>query len=211
MFKINYILDRGNEKYQKSYPSPENENHNIFIFRGSNGLGKSTVMQILAIGMFGLDSKELSSEITNKMKRLIAEDTREFSFQFEVRSLDGKTTINSSLKNKNLNDLRTSVNGTPYNKTAFGDHFELIFDIPDEITKKLNSSLVVIKRNLGDYITYTKTYLQDIRVQYENLDRYNERTGRLSYYEGRMKEQELELKNYGQRLKSVKENYKKLR
>ena len=179
MFKINYTLRRGNSEYHTSYLDPGNENHNIFIFRGSNGLGKSTMMQILAMGMFGLNSEELSLEIKNKMKRLIAEDTEEFGFLFVISSIDKKIEINSSLKNKHLDGLRVLVNGNPFNKTAFADRFQLIFDVPDEITKKLNSSLVVIKRDLGDYISYTKTYLNDIQAQNNIINAYNNKTERL--------------------------------
>ena len=211
MFKINYTLRRGNSEYHTSYPDPGNENHNIFIFRGSNGLGKSTMMQILAMGMFGLNSEELSFEIKSKMKRLIAEDTREFSFLFDISNIDKKIEINSSLKNKNIDGLRVLVNGNTVSKTAFTDQFQLIFDVPDEITRKLNSSLVVIKRDLGDYINYTKTYLNDIQAQHDIINVYNKRTERLHALENRLKEQESESENYSQRLSFVKEDYTKLR
>ena len=211
MFKIDYTLRRGNSEYHTSYPDLGNENHNIFIFRGSNGLGKSTMMQILAMGMFGLNSEELSLEIKNKMKRLIAEDTEEFGFLFVISSIDKKIEINSSLKNKHLDGLRVLVNGNPFNKTAFADRFQLIFDVPDEITKKLNSSLVVIKRDLGDYISYTKTYLNDIQAQNNIINAYNNKTERLHTLEVRLKGEKSESENYSQRLKSVAEDYKKLR
>ena len=211
MFKIDYTLRRGNSEYHSSYPGPGNENHNIFIFRGSNGLGKSTMMQILALGMFGLNSEELSLEIKNKMKRLIAEDTKEFSFLFDIFSIDKKIEINASLKNKNIDGLRVLVNGRPFNKTAFADQFQLIFDVPDEITKKLNSSLVVVKRDLEDYINYTKTFLNEIQAQYDIIIAYERRTERLRVLEKRLKEQVSESENYVQRLKSVAEDYTKLR
>jgi len=211
MFKIEYKLRRGDSNYHTSYPDPGNENHNIFVFRGSNGLGKSTMMQILAMGMFGLNSEELSLEIKSKMKRLIAEDTKEFSFNFNISSIDRKIEINSSLRNKNIDGLRVLVNGSPFNKTAFADQFQLIFDVPDEIAKKLNSSLVLIKSSLGDYINYTKTYLNDISGEYEVITKYEKRTERLRELDNRLKDENLELENYCQRLTSIKEDYTKLR
>jgi DNA repair exonuclease SbcCD ATPase subunit len=211
MFKLEYILRRGNSEYHNSYPDTGKENHNIFIFKGSNGLGKSTMMQILAMGMFGLNSEELSPEIKNKMKRLIAEDTKDFSFFFEISSIDKNIEINSSLKNKNIEEMRVLVNKAPCNKTAFSDQFQLIFDVPDEITKKLNSSLVVIKREIGEYIDYTKTYLKDIQSHYENISTYDNQTSRLRELETKLNEEETKLENYRQRMNSVTDNYEKLR
>ncbi len=211
MFKIEYKLRRGNSDYHAFHPDPGNENHNIFIFRGSNGLGKSTVMQVLSIGMFGLNSEELSLEIKNKMKRLIDDDTKEFSFLFSISSIDKKIEIKSSLKDKSIDGLRVLVNGILYNKTAFTDRFQLIFDVPDEITKKLISSLIVIKSDIGDYIHYTKTYLNDLQSQYEIISSYDKKNERLNTLKKRLTDEVSESRNYSQRLKYVAEEYAKLR
>lgn len=211
MFKMSYILKRGSSEYRTSYPDQGDENHNIYIFRSSNGLGKSTAMQILAMGMFGLDSDDISSEIKSKMKRLISEDTEEFNFLYEIKSLDETIKINSSLKDKNIAGLRVFLNDSPLNKTTFSDKFQLIFDIPDDITKKLYSSLAVIKKDLSDYIDYTKLYSKTIGEERDKLTLYTNRTGRMTELENRLKQEQGELVNYQQRFDSVTVNYQKLR
>lgn len=211
MFKLNYIYKKRGSEYQSSYPDSGNEHHNIFIFKGSNGLGKSTIMQILAMGMFGLNSPELIPEIKNKIRGLIDEDTREFSFSFEIRSADENVHITSSMKDKNIDGLRVLLNGQPCSRTSFVDQFQLIFDIPDEITKKMNSSLAVIYKDLGDYMNYTKSYLLNIQSEYNTLKAYEQRADKLQKLEKRQAEQKAELENYDGRLKSATENHRKLR
>lgn len=211
MFKMSYTLKRGSSEYRTSYPNPGDENHNIFVFKGKNGLGKSTAMQILSLGMFGLDSDDINLEIKSMMKRLIAEDTEEFNFNYEIKSLDETIKIRSSLKDINISGLRVFLNDVPVNKTAFSDKFQLIFDVPDNIMKKLNSSLVSIKKDISDCIDYTKKYSRNIQDEYEKLRVYNERTKRMKELEDRLKEENVELENYKQRWNSVNENYQKLR
>ncbi len=107
MFKINYVLKRNKSEYSHVYPDNEkDQNHNIFIFKGGNGLGKSTIMEIIALGLYGHNLKTLSPEIRNKLNRFMDEYTEEFKFELNINSYDEHIKIKSKLDNKDIKNLK---------------------------------------------------------------------------------------------------------
>lgn len=181
MFKLEYVLKRNGPKYESSYPSEGDYNNNIFLLRGRNDLGKSTAMQVVALGLFGLnlDDKDIRSEIKAKMRRLISEDTEEFNFKFIIESQDKENKIESTLPDKNIENLNVTINGRPLNKTEFLDHYKLIFDIPDEVTKKLIDSLSTVKTQIADYISMVNSYGRNIQSIIDELDSFEKKEARL--------------------------------
>ena len=75
--------------------------YNIFIAKGPNDRGKSTMMQMIAYGLYGLEYEDISETLKEKMKRLTSEATDKCEFDYEITSHDEITNLKAILKDKN--------------------------------------------------------------------------------------------------------------
>ncbi len=210
MFHIEYTYKKNGKEYNSSYPEKSDFNKNIFLFRGSNDLGKSTTMQIVALGMYGLDSEDIKEEIKKKMRRLTSTGTEKFQFKFEISSRDGSQTFESFLDDKSKSP-RLLLNRVYISKTEFDDKFKLIFDTPDEVTKKLHDSLTSFKEQIANYNFLVESYGTKLKEQITLLDTYEKREARLFELERDLDAYKSKLNNDNERFKSVKSQYIKSR
>lgn len=207
MFQIEYLLKRNGPVYNPRYPSAGDIDNNIFLFRGKNDLGKSTTMQVIAMGLFGLSSEDIKDEIKAKMKRLISPETESFSFSFKIGSLDKKSVIESNLKEKNIEGLRVLLNNRVLSKTEFLDNYKLIFDIPDEVTKKLSDSLISVKTQIMYYSSLIRSYKGDLQRLIDDIDTFEKKEIRLVEHKQELERLNNIVKNYRERLNAIEPKY----
>lgn len=181
MFKLNYVLQDGGPKYEESYPSTD-KNSNFFIIRGSNDQGKTTSLNMVALGLYGSrlfddndKSKIIPDNLKAKMDYFQSGDLDEIAFNFELLSKDEKTKIASEYLN---NDLRVKLNDNNIGSDEFMKSIQLLYDIPDDPIIKLNSSIKLIRENLIDYSKYLERYKDRIKTISERINDFNNREDR---------------------------------
>ncbi len=174
MFQTEYTYKKKDGKeYKSKYPDDKDINKNIFILSGSNDLGKSTTMQIIAYGLYGLNDEEIKEEIKTKIRRLISEDTEIFQYNFKIKSLDGAIILESDNKTS-TKEVRLTLNGGYINWSVFEKTFKLIFDVPEETTIKLLNSLKSIKKSLEYSIKKLENYEKFLENQREEINNSEE-------------------------------------
>lgn len=162
MFTINYEFQDGGPLYECTFPKKEHLDHNIFFIRGTNDQGKTTTLNMVALGLyvkesFNTDKGIISDSLRAKMDYLSSDDLDVLKFDFEIKSQDGLTEITSLYDNGSLN---TKLNGEPVGPEYLNDNIQVLYDVPDDPLVKLQSSVRLIKENLMDYERYLKRYLQ---------------------------------------------------
>ncbi len=203
MFQTEYIYKKKDGKeYKSKYPDDKDINKNIFILSGSNDLGKSTTMQIIAYGLYGLNDEEIKEEIKTKIRRLISEDTEIFQYNFKIKSLDGKISLESDNKIP-TKEVRLTLNGGYINSSEFEKKFKLIFDVPEETPKKLLDSLKSIKELIEDAdkkVFEYREYLKKLRNNFVDFEKYQKS----------LDETTQKLNNYNERLENTNKRFEQI-
>ena len=204
MFKINYTFQKGGPVYSCRYPKPEDCNNNIFIFQGKNDQGKTTTMEMVALGLYGLESGDISNILKRRIKRLISDETEKCEFDFTIHSNDAKIRIDVNMKNK---QIAVTINGDKKPRDYVLDNFKILFDTPEEPMKKLASSATAIKQNIITYDLYAQKYMNSLEFTLEQIESYEDSEKRLSNEKKELNDIETSLKNVIDRLNTVKANY----
>jgi DNA repair exonuclease SbcCD ATPase subunit len=176
LFKIDYKYKKGGPEYSKHYPSEEDANHNIFIIKGKNDRGKSTLMQMIALGLYGGESEDIDIYLKDRMQRLLSKDVEKCEFDFTIVSQDGGTNLRSRLVNGNI---KVTVDGRPRGKDYIKDKFKILYDIPEEPIKKLAAALRQMEYKFSLYETYINNFVAQIRAEIERFEAFEDKESRL--------------------------------
>ena len=117
---------------------------NIMIIEGPNSSGKSTLMNLIAIGAYGEDDESLSQSMRSNLHELTGSSYRDISFDIIIK--DPKTGhelqfIRKSGSNENL----VLEDGEPLDKQQFRQRYNLIYDIPEDPTARLKDISKMIR------------------------------------------------------------------
>lgn len=203
LFQMNYVFQKGGPKYSCSYPASEDVKNNIFVIKGRNDKGKSTILQMVALGLYGLESKDIDKTLKDKMQRLISPETT-CNFDFKIISNDEKTAIDVSMK-----ETKTvvKINNAIKNPTHIEENLKILFDVPDDPTKKLASALRSIEHNLRQYDQYVRGYMSDIGKELESVERWASKSSRLIEEQQNLEDLKKTAEQIKGRLDRVKERF----
>jgi exonuclease SbcC len=202
MFEIEYQYQRGGPLYQKKYTSPSN----IFVVEGPNDTGKSTLLQMIALGLYGDKIGEIDDSLKQKMFRLLDPKTEKCEFKFSIKSSDGRI-LTSELKNGQI-EIKIDNKTKPLDYIK--ENFQIIFDIPGEPMGKLISALRTIKEEILTYERYIGTYLSELTRLKEKIEDWKSKEQKISELEGNIKDLENQKEGFERRLKIVKNNFEEL-
>lgn len=210
MFTINYKLQDGGPLYECTYPQKEDSDKNIFFIRGTNDQGKTTTLNMVALGLYanyglskdkGIISDSLISDsLRAKMDYLMSDHLDHLEFDFEIKSMDSRTSIHSRYHN---NDLLTELNGEIAGPEFFNENVQVLYDIPDDPLVKLQSSVRLIRENLLDYERYLQRYYIDIEHKLTQIKDFKKK-------EMKIKENEDSLENTRKELDLKKKTKEKV-
>lgn len=207
MFKINYVFKKRGSEYQCSYPRKEHESNNIFIIKGKNDQGKSTLMQMIALGFHGLESNDIEKPLKDKMRRLTSKDA-ECKLNFIITSSDDKTKIEVGVDDGKV-DIK--VNGKTKPRTYIEDNFKIIFDTPAEPTKKLGSALILLRSNLDHYTDIVRRYSESINDKRNDIASYEDYESTLNTRKKNLEEERQTLENLkkrrGKKISDLNQSY----
>jgi exonuclease SbcC len=173
MIKIDYIIkrDEGDEKKEYTPQAIPQEIDNLVYIKGPNSSGKSTLLNLIALGFFGdkLSSDELNPELKKKINNLINSSHQEIIFDIEVENKLMGISLTSTKDNFKTKDIivRKHSNGKskPISAEKFRDEFRLIYDIPINPLKRLPLLLRNIKSDQKDIsfeIERFRNYLRNV-------------------------------------------------
>jgi DNA repair protein SbcC/Rad50 len=152
MITCDFTLERdlGNNKKQIFTPDKiPPELPNLVLIEGPNSSGKSTLLNILALSMYGSKSKKINELLKKKMSSLLDSEYQDLSFGVKIENKDMNLKI-VSRKEKGSREINVfeSVNGErekPLSPEKFDDKYNLIYDIPNNPTERLRELTREIK------------------------------------------------------------------
>lgn len=151
MLKYNYLIERNeNDTIITLEPTVlPRELQDLVYIEAPNSIGKSTLLNILALAFFGFEKKELNNSLRKKLINLYDSDHQKIKFSVELKNKILGITIKSEKKELQSKEIivRKIENGkdTPISRDNFEKYFKLIYDIPDNPLKRLDELLDVIK------------------------------------------------------------------
>ena len=132
------IVEYKPDKISKKLPS-------IVYIEGPNSSGKSTLLHIISLGFHGLKNEAIVKELREKMDNLINSDHQNITFKVCLTNRDNSIKLfaeKNKLKNKQIDvyELRKGDEKKHFlSPEVFEQKYKLIYDIPFDPTKRLNS------------------------------------------------------------------------
>lgn len=186
MLKYDYLIERdiGEVQLQKFVPSNKigKELPNLVYIEGPNSSGKSTLLNIIALGLLGNKSKKIDQTLINKINSLINSNYQKIKFNFEISTPDESLLLRSVKNDLNLNEIRLEENiegkgFKPMSFERFESKYNLIYDIPNNPTERLRDLLDEIREEqirygnkMSSFHIYLRGMLSEI-TQYRDPER----------------------------------------
>ncbi len=160
------------EKIPKKLP-------NLVYIEGPNSSGKSTLLDIIAVGLHGLKDKGIDDVLKRKMNYLLESDDQEMTFKFELKNKDESLkllALKENLKSKDHKLYEITENGrkkellTP---ETFQNKYKLIYDLPDNPIERLKMITKDIANNQNFYgkrVILLRQFLRDTLRELTNAD-----------------------------------------
>lgn len=195
MFTIEYELQDGGPFYENKFPSAEASDHNLFFVRGTNDKGKTTTLNMIALGLYAnkypeADKEMISDLLRAKMEYLASTEIQHIKFSYKIVSLDGSTEISARYDN---GLLTTTLNNEPVGSEYLMENIQVLYDIPEDPLIKLQSSVRLIKEHIMDYERYLQRYRNETSLKLKQIMDYNTKEEKLSKNKKSLEEVGLDL------------------
>lgn len=208
VFLIEYSFKDGGPLYKEILPESNDQNNSIFLVKGKNDLGKTTVLNMVALGLYGLDSTDIDNKLKSKMKYLISDHPDDCNFNFKIIHKHLDLELESVLKNK---EIHTFYNGQEVGKDFIENKVKILYDIPDDPAIKLDSAVRLIKANINDYLQYLDRHRQNIQTRFDKINDFLEKEDRIKKLREDFERNKEALNNYNTRLSQINEDLIDLR
>ncbi len=125
---------------------------NVSNLKGNSSTGKSTLMNLIALAFWGYDDLNIQQSLRNRIRYIYDSEKIQLDFDIEIVSVDGSVLKSHVIKKNNGDSTRSNVdikvrfcdnsgNERPIFKEEFRQKYRLIYDIPDNPTKRIDESL----------------------------------------------------------------------
>ncbi|MHA1866725.1 MAG: hypothetical protein ACTSXD_01520 [Candidatus Heimdallarchaeaceae archaeon] len=151
MFEYDYAINRNEgdsdvvytpDKIPKKLP-------NLVFIEGPNSSGKSTLLHLISLGLWGRKKSDIAPALKYKMDSLMDTSYQDLSFEFKIKSIDGSVELTSEkVMGKKTIKVYESINGgekKPISFEQFERNYNLIYDIPIDPTDRLKQLTGTIK------------------------------------------------------------------
>jgi len=153
MITYDYTIDRvlGQGKSRRFIPEKiPTKLSDMVLIEGPNSSGKSTLLNIIASGLYGTRNPRINPKLQSKMNALINSEHQKVKFSFQIDSANDGLILASEKTDPAGNEIvvKESLGGKPF-KILSAENFEkkynLIYDIPDRPTERLHELLKELK------------------------------------------------------------------
>ncbi|AGB04591.1 hypothetical protein AciM339_0711 [Aciduliprofundum sp. MAR08-339] len=201
MIEYDYVLERDegneirkftpNEKIGKKLP-------NIVLIEGPNSIGKSTLLNMLAIALYGLKNNEnITHTLLKDMKKLIDGKKNKIEFKIKI-NIPNETLISEKTREMDNPIVYLFENGkkTPISPERFNKEYRLIYDIPDNPREKIKNAveeLVSLYTSIGTALSDFRKYIEKVQEEIYNSqdpDMIKKLEKRIEDYKKRITEEE---------------------
>ena len=188
MIEYDYLLERNMGKEGLVTLTPKTiptKIPNLLRIEGPNGIGKSTLLNIMALSFWGTDSRKIHPSLLEKMGSLLNSDYQALKFNLEITSGNDDRKLISTKPNLNSKEItvQESIDGKipkPITRERFEEKYNLIYDIASNPIERLHDLLKDLReeeRSIGirfkDFAGYARSILKDIDSS-RNLERLTE-------------------------------------
>ncbi len=139
---------------------------NLVYIEGPNSIGKSTLLNLIALGFHGLKEGKINEQLKPKMENLLNMDHNKLTFKITITANDDKLELRSEKNEMGVQEINVyeRVNGEENILTpeSFKRKYNLIYDIPDDPTTRLSqlaSEIKDIQQSYGVRIKALKAHL----------------------------------------------------
>jgi len=173
MIEFDYIIERdmGNGEIETFTPDKlPTKLPNLVYIEGPNSSGKSTLLHILALSMYGHKNKKINPALRNKMDALLDAQHQKLTFETKITNKDESLKIISRKKGKDSPEIvlfegKNGEGEKPLSFESFENKYNLIYDIPDKPTERLNQLTIEIKeeqQRYGNKVRDLEVYIRNI-------------------------------------------------
>lgn len=170
MIDYNYEIIR-NEHDENTVFTPDEiptTLNNLVRIEGPNSVGKSTLLHILAIGLYGLKNDSIPQSLKRKMLNLYDSDHQKLQFNINISNSDKSLQVISQKLNHDVPEIEVYEleNGIKHSLSyeTFTRKYRLIYDIPENPTDRLNNLTAEIRNSqlvYGNKVSFFKGYLHE--------------------------------------------------
>ena len=172
MIKYDYKIERTNGiNVDEFFPVKELlDLPNAVYIKGPNSLGKSTLLNILALAFYGNEASEneMQPQLKEKLESLMDTTHQTLTFNVQINNEVLGDNLLIEKDNPNTKDITiyrmNNGNKKPISPDLFTSEFKLIYDIPTNPLERLPSLLVEVQngqREIGDKIHLFRSFLQE--------------------------------------------------
>lgn len=211
MIKYDYVIERKTGSDQTQIFTPDKipkELSNLVLIEGPNSLGKSTLLNIIALGLFGNKSSRINSALQEKMSALLNSDHQKIKFSFEITYELDNLVIRSRKSDLNSKEIivEESLDGknfTPIIYENFEKKYNLIYDIPNNPTERLPDLLKELREEQRHYGNKFMNFGNFLRDTIQQIGKTRD-PKRLNEIKERLKRSQDEKKNLDDELPSLR-------
>lgn len=170
MIKYDYVITRNEYDIVKTYlPELPKELNDLIFIEGPNSSGKSTLLHILALSIFGLKNKKIHDSLIDKMKSLYKSEHQNLKFNVSIKNSKNGLEIVAEKENADKDDIvvyeiiNNKKNYLSYE--TFNMKYNLIYDIPNNPIGRLTeltSDLKIKQSSLGNRIYQLNSVIRKI-------------------------------------------------
>lgn len=151
MIKYDYRLER-DESTERTVFRPRNfptELDDLTYIEGPNSSGKSTLLNIVALGLYGLKKDRLNPALREKLRNLMAAEHQRLTFELTINNALSGLQISSKKSDPKMPEIELleikNGKSTKLSSDAFSRKYNLIYDIPDNPTERLKQLTIEIR------------------------------------------------------------------
>lgn len=149
-FDYKIVRDEGDEEKLYKPDAIPTKLENITYIEGPNSSGKSTLLNIIALGFYGEKKDSLNVALKDKLRGLVNSHHQNLTFSLEISNKDGSLKLISEKTNPNkpdiiVREISKEKGERKISRETFEREYNLIYDIPDNPTERLNQLIFDIK------------------------------------------------------------------
>lgn len=167
-FDYKLVREEGDEK--KIYtPIIPKELEDLVMIEGPNSSGKSTLLNILALGFFGESDESIHPSLRKRIKNLVSSPHQKIAFKCHIKNEKSGLELRVEKPDPDKRDIDIYEVSNGENKRLifenFREKYKLIYDVPDNPTERLNKLVDELKQNqkaIGGRIKTLSFYIREI-------------------------------------------------
>ncbi len=172
MLKIDYVVKTDEDVEVITHRQPDSLNEvdkNIILIEGPGSTGKSTLLNMIAIGCFGIEDNSLSESTLGNLEELSSE-YRDVKFDIQINDPTSGAFLRLQKEKGKALKVSESMEGRPITAREFRNKYKLIYDVPEDPTKRLKDMTKMIKNNNKEISNKIKDLSEIVANHSEMID-----------------------------------------